>query len=90
MMFSLVASVAVIAGLPKPVWLVLVASAAAFFVAPVIYAMNLYFCFRIIDKEDRVFYPSLFARYFGWGSLTVFSGLTLIVVLARVFKVTLF
>ena len=90
MMFSLVASVAVIAGLPKPVWLVLVASAAAFFVAPVIYAMNLYFCFRIIDKKDRVFYPSLFARYFGWGSFTVFTALTLIVVLARVFKVTLF
>lgn len=89
-MFSLVASVAVIAGLPKPVWLVLVASAAALFVAPVIYAMNLYFCFKVIDKEEKVFYPSLFARYFGWGSFTVFSGLTLIVVLARVFRVTLF
>jgi len=90
MMFSLVASVAVIAGVPKPVWLVLVASAAAFFVAPVIYAMNLYFCFKIIDKEDKVFYPSLFARYFGWASFVVFSGLTLVVILARVFKVAFF
>ena len=40
MFFSLITSVAIIAGLPRPVYLVLVASALAYFVAPVIYFLN--------------------------------------------------
>ncbi|MDG2377267.1 MAG: Nramp family divalent metal transporter, partial [Woeseiaceae bacterium] len=48
MLFSLITSVAIIAGLPRPVYLVLVASALAYFVAPVIYFLNLHYCKKII------------------------------------------
>ena len=88
--YSLIAAVAIIAGVPKPVWLVLVASALAFFIAPVVFCLNLYYCFSVIPKEDRVFYPSTFARWFSWGSLVVFSGLSVILILARIFKIGLF
>jgi hypothetical protein len=90
MLYSLVASVAIISGFQRPVWLVLVASALALFVAPVIYFLNLYYCVTVISRTDDVFYPSLFARWFGWLSFAVFTGLTLIVILARVFGLTLF
>jgi len=33
------------------------ASALAFFIAPVIFALNLYFCLRVIPKKDKQFYP---------------------------------
>ena len=89
-LYSLVASVAIIAGVQRPVWLVLVASALALFVAPVVYFLNLYYCVTVIPRTDVVFYPSPFARWFGWLSLVVFTVLTLIVILARVFGVTLF
>jgi Mn2+/Fe2+ NRAMP family transporter len=89
MLFSLLTAVLIIAGFEKPVWLVLVSSAAALFVAPIIYGMNLYYCMTIIPKHDKVLYPSRFARYFGWGSLVVFSGLTAVLILARVFNLTL-
>lgn len=90
MLYSLVAAVAIIAGFPRPVWLVLVASALAFFVAPVIYALNLYYCFTVIPKDDPFFYPSRFAAWFGWGSLVVFTGMTVLAILDRVFGVALF
>ncbi len=90
MLFLLVAAVSIIAGIPKPVWLVLVASALAFFIAPVVFYLNLYYCMTIIPKEDKVFYPSTFAVWFGWGSLVVFTGLSAILILARVFKIELF
>ena len=89
MLYSLVASVAIISGFQRPVWLVLVASALALFVAPVIYFLNLYYCVTVISRSDDVFYPSPFARWFGWLSFVVFTGLTLIVILARVFGLTL-
>ena len=90
MLFSLVTSVAIIAGVPRPVFLVLVASALALFVAPVIYFLNLYYCLTIIPKSDKHFYPSTFEVMFSWLSLAVFSGLTGIVILARLFGVELF
>ena len=90
MMYSLVASVAIISGFQRPVWLVLVASALALFVAPVIYFLNLYYCQTVIPRNDEIFYPSRFARWFGWLSFVVFSGLSLIVIFARVFGVRLF
>ena len=90
MLYSLVASVALLSGLERPVYLVLVASALALFVAPVVYFLNLYYCVTVISKTDDVFYPSLVTRWFAWTSLVVFSGLSLIVILARVFDVTLF
>ena len=90
MAYSLITAVAMIAGFPRPVWLVLVASALAFFIAPVIFFLNLYYCFSLIPKEDKVFYPSTFATLFGWGSLAVFTGLSFILIMARIFGVGLF
>ena len=90
MIFSLVAAVSIIAGVPKPVKLVLVASALAYFIAPVVFFLNLYYCFSVIPRNDRTFYPSRFATVFGWLSLVVFTGLTVVLIMARVFKVTLF
>ena len=84
MMYSLIASVAIVAGLQRPVFLVLVASALAFFVAPVIFFLNMYYCVTIIPREDRVFHPSTFARWFGWASFFVFTGMSLILIFWRV------
>lgn len=90
MFFSLFASVAIIAGLPRPVYLVLIASALAFFVAPVIFFLNLYYCLTIIRKDDRTFYPSVFATWFGWLSFIVFTGMSMILILQRLFDIALF
>lgn len=90
MLFSLVASVAIVAGLPRPVYLVLVASALAYFVAPVIYFLNLYYCFKVIPKSDRAFYPSVFATWFSALSLLVFTGMSLVLIAANVFDIQLF
>ena len=89
MFFSLIASVAIIAGVPRPVYLVLLASALAYFVAPVIYFLNLYYCLTIIRKDDTVFYPSTFATWFGWLSLLVFTGMSLILIMQRLFGISL-
>ena len=72
MFYSLVASVAIVAGVGRPVLLVLVASALAFFIAPVVFFLNLYYCFSVIPKGDKIFYPSTFASWFSWMSLVVF------------------
>ncbi len=90
MLFSLVASVAIVAGLPRPVYLVLVASALAYFVAPVIFFLNLYYCLTIIPKEDKMFYPSAFAKWFGWLSFVVFTGMCVILIMQRLFGIALF
>ncbi len=84
MLYSLVASVAIVAGLQRPVFLVLVASALAAFVAPVIFFLNFYYCLVIIPREDKAFHPSTFARWFGWTSLVVFTGMTLVLIYWRV------
>lgn len=90
MLFSLISASSLIAGIAAPVFLVLVASALALFVAPVIFFLNLYFCFKVIPKNDRTFYPSLFAGWFGWVSLFVFAGMSFILIMARIFQVPLF
>ena len=90
MFFSLITSVAIIAGIPRPVYLVLVASALAYFVAPVIFFLNLYYCKTVIPKEDRLFHPSPFATWFGWLSLAVFTGLSAILILQRLFGISIF
>ena len=84
MFFSLIAAVAIIAGVDRPVWLVLYASALAYFIAPVIFFLNLYYCFTVIPKDDRIYYPSTFAMIFGWGSLVVFTGMTAVLIWVRV------
>ncbi|MEX2304315.1 MAG: Nramp family divalent metal transporter [Bryobacterales bacterium] len=90
MIYSLVAAVLIIAGVPQPVFLVLVSSALAFFIAPVIFFLNLFYCMVVVPKEDRAFYPSTFAIWFGWASFLVFTGFTVISVLAEVFEMRLF
>ena len=90
MFYSLIASVAIITGVGRPVWLVLVASALAFFIAPVVFFLNLYYCFSVIPKGDKIFYPSTFASWFSWMSLVVFTGLSAILIMARVFGIALF
>ena len=90
MIYSLIGSVLVIAGLPRPVFLVLVASAFAFFIAPVIFFLNFYYCLVIIPKEDRAFHPSTFALWFGWFSLIVFTAMSVVLIFARVFQMPLF
>ena len=90
MFFSLITSVAIIAGLPRPVYLVLVASALAYFVAPVIYFLNLHYCKKIIPKDDTLFHPSPFATWFGWLSLIVFTGMSAILIAQRLFGLSLF
>ncbi|MEE2778733.1 MAG: hypothetical protein VYE73_18445 [Acidobacteriota bacterium] len=82
-------AVAIAAGAPRPVWLVLVASALAFFIAPVIFFLNLYYCFTVIPRSSE-FYPSRLAAVFSWASLAVFTAMTVVLILARVFNVTLF
>jgi len=89
MIYSLIASVAIIWGLERPVFLVLVASALAFFVAPVIFFLNFYYCLVVIPKQDKTFYPSVFARWFTWFSLLVFTGMSLVLIFWRIW-VTLF
>ncbi len=78
MLYSLFASVAIIAGFDRPVFLVLVAAALALFIAPVIFYLNLYYCLTVIPKEDKAFYPSALERWFAWVSLVVFIGLTVV------------
>ena len=83
MLYSLVAAVAIIFGVNRPVWLVLAASALAYAIAPVIFFLNLYYCFTVISRTDRVFYPSRFATVFSWLSLVVFTGMTGVLVWVR-------
>ena len=90
MIYSLIAAVIIMAGIPRPVYLVLIASALAFFVAPIIFYLNLYYCLTVIPKTDKIFYPSRFDRYFAWFSLAVFSLMIVILFFARVLQIPLF
>ncbi len=90
MIYSLIASVVIIAGVPRPVFLVLIASALAFFIAPVIFYLNLYYCLTVIPKEDKAFYPNVIERWLACVSLVVFTGLSGVLILARIFNVSLF
>lgn len=74
MIFSLIGAIGIIAGIPEPVWLVLIASALAGFIAPVIFFFNFWFCLRAIPEESR-FYPARWEIYFTSISLLVFSVL---------------
>ena len=87
MAWTVIASSAIIIGLPKPVWLVLVASALAYFIAPVIFFLNLWYCFTVIDKTDKDYYPGVWATWFGWISCIAFTLMTGAMIAARLFKV---
>lgn len=90
MIFSLVTSGLLIAGMPRPVFLILVASALANFIAPVIFFLNLYYCFTVIPRKDRLFYPGRFEAAFAWLSLVVFTGMTFILIMDEIFETPLF
>ena len=68
----------------------LTSSALAYFVAPVIFFLNLYYCLTVIRKDGQTFYPSKFATWFGWLSLVVFTGMSVILILQRLFGIALF
>ena len=84
MFYSLITAVLFVGLINRPVFLVLLGSALALFVAPVIFFLNVYYCRAIIPKEDKVFHPSKFAMRFSWFSLAVFTVLTAIVFKVRV------
>jgi hypothetical protein len=44
----------------------------------------------VIPRDDKVFYPSRFDRWFGSVSLVVFAGMTIVLIFARVFQIPLF
>ena len=89
MAWTVIASSAIIIGLPKPVWLVLVASALAYFIAPVIFFLNLWYCFTVIDKNHKPYYPGTWATWFGWLSCVAFTVMTALMIAARLFKVNI-
>ena len=89
MLFSLITAVVLIVGVPRPVYLVLVASALAYFIAPVVFFLNYYYCVTVIPKEDTTFYPSLFARCFSWISMAIFTGMSTLLILVRIFDIQL-
>jgi len=43
----------------------------------------------VIPKGEKPFYPSRFAIWFGRSSFAVFTALTAVLILARVFKIAL-
>ena len=90
MLYSLVSAVAIIAGVPRPVFMVLIASALAFFIAPVIYSLNIYYCMTIIPRQDKGFFPSPIAIWVSCGSFLVFTALTVVAMLEMVFKIRVF
>ena len=38
----------------------------------------------MIPKDDKTFYPSTFATWFGWLSLAVFTGMSLVLIWQRI------
>ena len=42
-----------------------------------------------IKKDDKVFYPSTFATWFGSLSLLVFTGLSVILIMQRLFGISI-
>ena len=83
MLFSLTTSVIIIFGGPKPTALVLTASLLAVVIAPVIFFLNLYYCFAIIPKNNREWYPSPFATFFSWGSCLLFIGVSVVLMVTK-------
>jgi Mn2+/Fe2+ NRAMP family transporter len=89
MLYTVISSCIIIIGVPKPVWLVLVASALAYFIAPVIFFLNLWYCFTVIDKNDKPYYPGAWATWFGWISCVAFAIMTAIMIAGRLFHINL-
>ncbi len=89
MIFSLVSAVAIMAGMPRPVFLVLIASTMAFVIAPVIYLLNLYYCLTVIPKDQAGFYPSRFETWCSLLSFVVFTLLIAVLSATQVFGIRL-
>ena len=83
MLFSLTTSVIIILGGPKPTVIVLAASLLAVIIAPVIFFLNIYYCFAVIPRDNREWYPSLVVAVLAWGSCIVFTGVSVILMANR-------
>ena len=83
MLFSLTTSVIIILGGPKPTVIVLAASLLAVIIAPVIFFLNIYYCFAVIPRDNREWYPSLVVTVLAWGSCIVFTGVSVILMANR-------
>lgn len=66
------------------------AESSEWLVLGVIFFLNIYYWLVVIPKEDRAFYPSSFARWFGWFGLIVFTAMSALLIFARVFNIPLF
>lgn len=87
MVYSLIAAVIIIAGVPKPVYVVLVGGALAYFIAPVIYFLNFYYCIKGIPKGDKQFYPSRGVQIFTIISFVVFTVFAIMCIAGKIFKI---
>lgn len=81
--FSFVGSSLIIIGIPKPVFLVLVASVLSLIIAPILYFYTYRFCVLAIPKEDKAFYPSPWRRIAIWVSIILFTAATLMVIVQK-------
>ena len=86
MVFSLATSVIIILGGPKPTAIVLTASLLAVIIAPVIFFLNLYYCFSVIPKDNREWRPSLWTAFLAWGSCIIFTGTSVALMLTKFFR----
>jgi len=85
MLFSLATSVVIILGGPKPAAVVLTASLLAVLIAPVIFFLNLYYCFAVIPRDNREWHPSLVTAACAWASCIIFTGVSIILMATRFF-----
>lgn len=84
MMYSLVASTAIIYGFERPVLMILIASAMTLLFSPVIFYYMFRFCLNVIPKEDKIYYPGALVRNFTWICFYGFTAATAWVLWDRV------
>jgi hypothetical protein len=73
MMYSLIGSSVIIYGFQQPVMLVLIASAMTLLFSPVIFFYVFKFCTDVIQKTDKVYYPSALVRAATWITMILFT-----------------
>jgi Mn2+/Fe2+ NRAMP family transporter len=71
--YTLVASLAAVVLRPDPLWLI-AAAAPAYLFSPVIFFLNVYYCFRVIPARDRPLRPSRLDAVFAWAAFAGFSA----------------
>ncbi|MBA4743037.1 MAG: Nramp family divalent metal transporter [Azoarcus sp.] len=83
--YSLLASSAIIYGFERPVFLVLIASAMTLLFSPVIFYYMFKFCLNVIPKTDKIYYPGHLVRNFTWFCFVLFTAATLLVIYVKFF-----